>query len=421
LDQETDTFTLVELPDLVQEWAELSIPSLVENEASGFCMIYDHGIVFAKVKEGGQIEWENIVALDPKLFKNKEEFENIRRIGESQYLIGLTSGYLVLDDSKLDLIKLRYEVEISSIKNFMNDAEPRIIPMDEAGLFKTNEKNFIFENYVSSHLKYQPVSYSYWLDGDMEQWSDWDEDPLVYFYKLKPGSYTYRIKARIGNQVTENISEYSFRIRKAWYLSNYAIGFYFILFIAFSVLVNYFYKSYYRKRQKTLLEKNQKELHYVKLKSDQDLMKVRNEQLRTEIESKNKELAVTTMSLVKKNEFLIELRDRLRKSEEKGQVNFKNLIKEVNKEIENEESWEMLKGAFENVDKDFIRKIMEKHPELTPNDLKLCTYLRLNLNSKEIASLMNISVRSMETKRYRLRKKMGLEHTTNLVEYILSI
>ena len=61
------------------------------------------------------------------------------------------------------------------------------------------------------------------------------------------------------------------------------------------------------------------------------------------------------------------------------------------------------------------------HPKLTPNDLKLCAYLRLNLSSKEIAPLLNISVRSVEIKRYRLRKKMGLEHEEGLVEYVLSI
>ena len=69
----------------------------------------------------------------------------------------------------------------------------------------------------------------------------------------------------------------------------------------------------------------------------------------------------------------------------------------------------------------FIKKIKSLHPELTPNDLRLCAYLRLNLPSKEIAPLLNISHRSVEVKRYRLRKKMNLDHKENLTEYILNL
>ena len=68
-----------------------------------------------------------------------------------------------------------------------------------------------------------------------------------------------------------------------------------------------------------------------------------------------------------------------------------------------------------------IKKIKNIHPELTPNDLRLCAYLRLNLSSKEIAPLLNISVRSVEVKRYRLRKKMALPHENSLTTYILNL
>ena len=81
----------------------------------------------------------------------------------------------------------------------------------------------------------------------------------------------------------------------------------------------------------------------------------------------------------------------------------------------------MFQEAFNNADKKFLKKIKSKHAELTPNDLRLCAYLRLNLSSKEIAPLLNISPRSVEVKRYRLRKKMNLPHDTNLTNYIIEI
>ncbi|MDP6922647.1 MAG: LuxR C-terminal-related transcriptional regulator, partial [Lutibacter sp.] len=93
----------------------------------------------------------------------------------------------------------------------------------------------------------------------------------------------------------------------------------------------------------------------------------------------------------------------------------------INKSLTNTSDWEMFKEAFNNADSDFLKKVKAVHPKLTPNDLRLCAYLRLNLSSKEIAPLLNISVRSVEIKRYRLRKKMDLVREISLVAYILEL
>ena len=97
------------------------------------------------------------------------------------------------------------------------------------------------------------------------------------------------------------------------------------------------------------------------------------------------------------------------------------MIKIIDKNLNNTDDWKMFQEAFNNADKKFLNKIKAKHPELTPNDLRLCAYLRLNLSSKEIAPLLNISPRSVEVKRYRLRKKMILPHDANLTHYILEV
>ena len=96
-------------------------------------------------------------------------------------------------------------------------------------------------------------------------------------------------------------------------------------------------------------------------------------------------------------------------------------FKIINKNLSNTDDWEVFQEAFNNADSDFLKKVKIAHPILTPNDLRLCAYLRLNLASKEIAPLLNISARSIEIKRYRLRKKMDLPHEKSLVEYILEL
>src|SRR5690606_5056682 len=124
-------------------------------------------------------------------------------------------------------------------------------------------------------------------------------------------------------------------------------------------------------------------------------------------------------NLIKKNEFLTSIKDKLKGSKESMEV--RSVIKTIDKDISEEDNWNFFKEAFNNADKDFFKKIKSKHPELTSNDLKLCAYLRLNLSSKEIAPLLNISVKSVEIKRYRLRKKMDLPREVNLSDYILGI
>ena len=101
-------------------------------------------------------------------------------------------------------------------------------------------------------------------------------------------------------------------------------------------------------------------------------------------------------------------------------TSIKSVITTITKNINNEDSWNVFKDAFDTVDKDFLKKLKGLHHSLTPNDLRLCAYLRLNLSSKEIAPLLNISVRSVEIKRYRLRKKMNLSHENGCERQIKS-
>ena len=149
-------------------------------------------------------------------------------------------------------------------------------------------------------------------------------------------------------------------------------------------------------------------------------MKLKNEQLSSDMDIKNRELAVSTMSLIKKNELLTLIKNDLKQSSTADtSKNIKSVISNITKNISEKDSWNVFKEAFDNADTDFLKKVKLAHPSLTPNDLRLCAYLRLNLSSKEIAPLLNISVRSVEIKRYRLRKKMELHHDQGLVEYIL--
>ena len=125
------------------------------------------------------------------------------------------------------------------------------------------------------------------------------------------------------------------------------------------------------------------------------------------------------MNMISKTSALNQLKQEMSQLPQNDELN--TIFKSIDKAINNGEDWAFFEQAFNHADKKFFTRLKEKHPVLTPNDLKLCVYLRLNLSSKEIAPLLNISSRSVEIKRYRLRKKLDLERDTNLNEYVISI
>ena len=100
-------------------------------------------------------------------------------------------------------------------------------------------------------------------------------------------------------------------------------------------------------------------------------------------------------------------------------------LRKISKIIEDarsdERDWNLFEESFNEAHENFFLKLKANYPELVPNDLKLCAYLRMNMSSKEIASLLNITTRGVEIRRYRLRKKLGLKPNQNLTEFLMSL
>ena len=344
-------------------------------------------------------------------------FENITLLGDQKYLFGASTGYIVVDLDKLQ--DKTYLIAIEEVyKSKLNDSL-KSVNVNVDGEFPNEENNIAFSYRVAEFYKYSQTEYSYQLLGLHDGWSAWSTDHSMSFNNLPHGDYTFNVKARVSNTPTDNIASYSFSIARPWYLSSLMIIIYILGFLLFSLTMHNTYKRYYKKQRERLLKKTQQELDLKKLENEQQLMSFENERLQQDIANKNRELAISTMSLIKKNEFLNNIKKELKTAEE--DKNIKSVIKIIDKNLNNTDDWKFFQEAFNNADKDFLKKVKSIHPSLTPNDLRLCAYLRLNLSSKEIAPLLNISPRSVEVKRYRLRKKMNLEHEISLTNYILEL
>lgn len=344
-------------------------------------------------------------------------YESILYFKNNSYLLGTSSGYIIIDLNKLKMIESDLTINAISI-NTLNK-KPKFVNKFVAGVFKNSENNIKFSFNVNNYEKYIETLYQYQLRGLHDNWSKWSKNHEVLFKNLPHGVYTFNVKAKVGNDEMERIESYSFEIKRHWLLSDIAIGLYILSFILILILTHTIYRNYYKKQREKLLEKAERELALKEYQIKDQKLNFINKNLKQDIENKNKELASSTMSLIKKNEFLNQIKNELKKTS--NDENLVSVIQIINKNINNSDDWKMFEEAFNNADKDFFKKVKKIHPKLTSNDLRLCMYLRMNLSSKEIAPLLNITPRSIEIKRYRLRKKINLERNINLNDYFINL
>ena len=363
---------------------------------------------------------KNVISIPSSLSNSMLGYENISQLSNSLYLIGTTDGYYTFNINELSF--KNHNVSITNISANKHNEKLASFSIAEKGSFKYDENNITFSYTVPEYNKYIIAEYQYLLQGFQDEWSEWSSKSTVNFKNLPADNYVFKVRSKVANSQPESSASYSFTITKPWYLTNLAIIIYFLLICLLAYYINKAYGKYYSKQKQKLIEENNLLLEIKELENEQQLMKLRNEQLSLDVNTKSRELALSTMSLIKKDELLSLIKEDLKKtSDEASSRSIKSVITTINKNISDDNTWNVFKEAFDTADKDFLKKVKQAHQSLTPNDLRLCAYLRLNLSSKEIAPLLNISVRSVEIKRYRLRKKMDLPHETGLVEYILSI
>ncbi|WP_178983795.1 helix-turn-helix and ligand-binding sensor domain-containing protein [Winogradskyella helgolandensis] len=347
------------------------------------------------------------IAIPSDLRKGVLGFENLQHIEGEKYILGTVNGYLTLDLANIETYSSStHSIHLNSIMKKDVNGSTNYLPLAEDGSFQHEKGIVSFSFSVPEYNKFLDVSYSYKLSGLSDKWSEWSHVSSVQFENLSFGDYTLEVRGRVGNQLTENFISYDFEVNRPWYISNVAILLYVLILIGIAFLVNKVYKFYYERI-----------LKHEHIKNERALIQIKNEKLNQDIEGKNRELVISTMSIIKKNELLNKIKKELKRT--RNNKDIESAIDLIDTNLNNNKDWKFFKEAFNNADKDFMDKIKAAHPDLTPNDLKFCAYLRLNLSSKEMAPLLNISIKSVETKRYRLRKRLQLDHDDSLVNYIL--
>lgn len=370
--------------------------------------------------EKGALSNEYIVNKFPlsyDLRKTNTGFENISHVAQDEYLVGSANGFFVFNTSKIQTYAPEIMFDALTVSS-KNNQKQQIDFRDDIKL-PSNFNNISASYFIANNDIADRALFQYKLEGYSDNWSEWSENATVSYSNLKFGTYTLTARAMVGDVISTKAHEITFKIQRPWYFSSPALLGYAALMILLFRLVNNRYTNYYRSEQEKLIEENKRKLNLMALKQNEEIMRIKNEQLQDNIEQKNKELAISTMAMIKKNQFMNALLNDLEPAAEHPTVS--RVVRTIKRSLKNDDDWEFFEQAFDNADKDFLKRLKELHASLTNHDLKLCAYLRLNLSSKEIAPLLNISVKSVDIKRYRLRKKMDLDHNQNLTEYILSL
>ena len=294
------------------------------------------------------------------------------------------------------------------------------------------DRNSIQFSYSASFVDgLEKTTYQYWLENGEKTWSEWSTRTDKEYTNLHEGTYIFHVRARnIYGKISEATS-YKFIILPPWYRTKLAYTVYTGMIFTFLFVSFYLFDKKHKREKHRLTLKQKKELHKketeiesITKKSEEEIQRLKNEKLKAEIESKNKELATSTMHLINKNGFIASIKSNLgsiskRSKNQEVKHELKKIIGNIDKNISQDDDWEHFAFHFDQVHGDFTNRLKETFPDLSPQEMKLSAYLRMNLSTKEIAHLLNISVRGVEIARYRLRKKLDLDRSVNLQEFIL--
>ncbi|MFD1630931.1 ligand-binding sensor domain-containing protein [Pseudopedobacter beijingensis] len=360
------------------------------------------------------------------------DYENVNKIDKNFYLISLDEGFVIFNKSnqvgegeKLPKVNVR-QVEAMGEKSFT------ISDFGSLGkniIIDNKDKN-IRINYALPFYKQGDVKYQYYLEGYSSQWSEWSNQPQKDFTNLPAGDYVFKVRAKFNEQLISEISEFKFTIDPPLYATKLALVLYLILIFVLAFYLRRRYRENLIRHQQKIEEKLQKEKE-IQLKeeaiiNEQKLIKLKNEKLEAELISKAREATNSAMNIVYKNELLQKIKEEISELKDEGgkklsEDQLRRIQKVIDEGMNDERDWDIFEKSFNETHENFFHKLKINYPDLVPNDLKLCAYLRMNMSSKEMASLLNITLRGVEIRRYRLRKKLQLPHDKNLVEFLMEL
>ena len=383
-----------------------------------------------KIREGLHDEWF-------KVFMNRVEFyarnggkknfeltlvrnsETIIPISDSYYFFCLDNGYALYD--RLENSGQTPENILPAVRRVSN-----LRNLSET--FATRGSVTLPEDVRAIRIAYalpvfgQNIQFKYRLKGLTEQWSEWTDQNTVEFTNLDAGSYVFEIRSNLSNEV----ASYSFSVTPYWRETSWAKLLFWVAVTVILLALLFYQEKRLERHRRKLLEEQEEKLRQQRLSSERKIMEIQNEKLQSEIKNKSQQISNVAINVVRKNEILEEIRDELKQVKlDMGQqlpnIHYQKLLNSIERNVAGKEDWQLFEDNFEEIHEQFFKRLRTICPAISPSELRLAACLRMNLSTKEMAPALGISIRGVEIKRYRLRKKLDLGLDANLVQYMMDI
>ena len=240
-----------------------------------------------------------------------------------------------------------------------------------------------------------------------------------YYTALQPGSYRLDVKLMVENQLVER--NLSIVIKQPWYKTNVAIILYILLFVLLLIYMVRYIRRRIKQKQERLEEEKNLQLH----KQQMVILQLEHEKTQFELRQKSQELSNMLLTELNRKELSTNILLDVRRAMdlingghlEESKLRLQALQNRLASDANISPDWKRFEENFDIVNNQFLAKIKELYPWMNKQERRLCVYIKMGLMTKEIAPLMNLSTRSVEMMRYRLRDKMQLDRQANLKQY----
>lgn len=376
--------------------------------------VVGENVLYRIAHDGSQNHIEDKIDINYNGMSMVSHFERIIALTDSTSLICLDNGFLLCPNNQQQHAIALSAPYIKSFSALSGNEKVLHNKMASDAIKIPFSNNTIEIKFATDDVLAHNVSFQYNLEG-IDEWSKPEKTNKVTYERLPKGTYTFSLRTIDNLGHCSPTLKYTFIILPPWYQTFWAFVGYILLVILISRIAWSLILRRYRNRH----------LIKIRLREAKRLNRM-NLQLQNQIKEKDAELLSQTSFVIQRNELISRMKNEIeefyRTHNNKALAPLFHKINMLfNSNLDTEEDWKTFLIKFEEKHAGFFKQLKTLYPHLTANDLKLCACLKLNLDSKSIAALMNISVRAVENSRYRLRKKINIPPNENLNDFFLKL
>jgi hypothetical protein len=356
-----------------------------------------------------------------KQFSFPDKYQNIS-INKDASVLCLENGFAILPNEENDVYQHQPLVITKVVYGKKGvDSKGILLPLQNENLLELNNRDNSLEFTINS-VNYGPnnVTYQYRIVNLYDDWMEGETENVNIINDIPHGEYIYQARAVFSDGNRSNIVEYPFVILPPWFASKTGV-----VVIILSLVIGVGLLIVFNKRlldkQTHIIEQKHTDQHK---KYESTIEQLQNDVLQKELENLQGKLTVSANALVEKDRSINTIKRELEIMFQKLEGRFPNryydkILKVINGQLTQKKDMLDFERYFAASQSGFYDELRQNYPNLTPADLRLCSLLKMNMNSKEISILLGITVRSVEVSRYRLRKKLELEPEENLTKVIM--